>query len=373
MKHKKLFVISLSVAALLALFAVAWLQGATPTPTYNLLATIAVPGGLIQFDITQVDPQARRFYLADAGTSKGAGRVDVIDTQTNKYLYGIPAIGSQNNALGFAGFTGMRQKNGPNGIALIPDLNQIYAGDGDNSVKVVDLANRAIIATIPLGGINRADELAYDPLDHIVMVGTPGDPQPFLTFISTVTQTVLGKYTYPVTQAIANGGGLEQPVWNPLDDKFYISVPATNTGTGSIDVFDPVKMTLVRSIPQNICSPAGLVITPYQHLMTSCGVIVDARSGNTIASINGVAGDQIWYNPGDNRYYFGNANLAAVDAETRQLIIANNARSPYLPSPGGHTVGVDPNNNHIFAPVTATANQDCRDPGTGCIKVFGVM
>ncbi len=371
MKHKKLFVISLSVTALLALLAVAWAQGPTPTPTYKLLAAIGVPGGIIQFDITQVDPQARRFYLADAGTKKGAGRVDVVDTQTNTFLYGIPAIGST-NAIGFAGFTGMRQKNGPNGIALIPDLNQIYAGDGDNSVKVVDLAARAVVAIIPLGGKNRADELAYDPVDHIVMMGTPGDDPPFLTFISTITQTVLGYYRYPPSQGLANGGGLEQPLWNPLDDKFYISVPATNTSSGSIDVFDPVKMTLVRSIPQNICSPAGLTLTPFQHLMTSCGVIVDARSGNTIAAITGVAGDQINYNPGDNRYYFGNANLAVVDAETKQLIIANNARTPFLPSPGGHTLGVDPINNHIFAPVTPTAGQDCPDPTLGCIKVFGV-
>jgi hypothetical protein len=100
--------------------------------------------------------------------------------------------------VGFAGNTGSGATSGPNGVVAIPYLNQLYVGDGDSTVKVVDLTAKAIIASIHTGGSFRADELAYDPVDHIVMIGNPDDSPPYLTFISTDTQTVLGTIFYPL-------------------------------------------------------------------------------------------------------------------------------------------------------------------------------
>ena len=37
--------------------------------------------------------------------------------------------------------------------------------------------------------------------------------------------------------------------------------------------------------------------------MTSCGAAIDARDGTNLASVTLSAGDEIWFNPGDNRYY----------------------------------------------------------------------
>jgi hypothetical protein len=42
---------------------------------------------------------------------------------------------------------------------------ELWAGDGDSTVKVVDLTNNSIVATISTGGKFRADEMAYDPKD----------------------------------------------------------------------------------------------------------------------------------------------------------------------------------------------------------------
>jgi hypothetical protein len=349
MKHNKPFAFSLLAGAFLTLSVVASAQ-----PTYTQIATIKIPGDLPSFDIVWIDPATQRLYLADRGNAGGQGRIDVVDTNTNTFLYSIPTTKGE---VGFVGNIG-RGKSGPNGVVLVPQLNQLYVGDGDSTVKVVDLAAKAIVATIPVCGTattvacsspkKRADELNYDPQDRIIMIANPNDDVPFVSFISVDTQTVVGQYLYPRQGAAQNpngGGGLEQPVWDPLNDKFYITVPATDSGSGSVDQFNPKTFAREKSysVPQCASGPAGLVITANQRLMTSCGVLLDARSGNIFAAPIGLDSDEIWYNPGDNRYYFG-TSASVVDAETNQLV-AN------LPGPTGSRIAVDPNNNHAFTPV----------------------
>src|ERR1035438_929486 len=179
---------------------------------YQLSTTIPLASNLQSFDISWIDQESQRFYLADRGNGAGQGRIDVIDTSQSTFLYSIPTSSSE---VAFAGVltavTPGCTISGPNGVVAIPLLNQLYVGDGNSTVKVVDLAAKAVVATIPTGGKCRADKLAYDPLDHIIMIANPSDNPPFVTFISTDTQTVLGRYTYPSTQT-----GLEQSVWNPL-------------------------------------------------------------------------------------------------------------------------------------------------------------
>jgi len=331
MKYKTRFTFPLLVIGTLS----AAVYGQSPIPTYQQIAKIAIPGGLGSFDIAWVDPGSQRFYLADRSATAGTGRIDVIDTQKNTFLYSIG---------GFVGVVPGAGKSGPNGVVAIPQLNQLYVGDGDSTVKVVDLTAQKVIATISTGGTARADELAYDPLDHIVMIGNPNDNPPFLTFISADTQKVLGRYTYSSGQSVANGGGLEQPVWNPLTKRFALSVPASNSSIGEIDIINPITMLVEQSFPTAACSPTGLAITPNQRLITACGMILDARNGTIYATITGASSDEIWYNPGDDRVYFG-SNGAVVDVESRQLVA-------YFAGAAGHTIAVDPNNNHIFAPVT---------------------
>jgi hypothetical protein len=86
-----------------------------------------------------------------------------------------------------------------------------------------------------------------------------------------------------------------------------------------------------------------------------------------------VSGDEIWYNPGDDRVYFGSDNVAVVDASTYDLVRMSGSAvyfglstatidtSPYKvltylipfpPTPGvSHTLAANSSNNHIFVPV----------------------
>lgn len=325
----------------------------TPLPDYQLINTIPLASNLQSFDISWIDQNAQRFYLADRGNGKGQGRIDVIDTSVagGAFLFSIPQTGSE---YGFAGIVPATTPGcsigGPNGVLAIPLMNQLYVGDGDSTVKVVDLAAKAVIATINTGGKCRADELAYDPLDHIIMITNPSDNPPFVTFISADTQQVLGRYTYPSTQA-----GLEQPGWNPQTYRFLMSVPAVAPAKGgTVDEFDPLTMMRTNSYSIS-CSPAGLAVGPLQRVMTSCGASIDGRNGTSLGNATLSSADQIWFNPGDNRFYFGNANVGVIDADTMQFL-------GYITDTGGHTLAVDSNNNNIYVPVT----------GVG-VKVFALV
>src|SRR5258708_36969404 len=88
------------------------------------------------------------YYLADAGNA----RVDLIDAKTNTFL---GAIG------GFTGFHGNIETQGPAGL-LTDNLYQLWVGDGNSTVKVIDLFSRSIVATIATGGQMRAAERAHD-------------------------------------------------------------------------------------------------------------------------------------------------------------------------------------------------------------------
>lgn len=320
---------------------------------YAKVATISIPKPPVSFDIAWVDPGSHTFYLADR-TNAG---VDMIDTTSNKFL---GTIG------GFIGVKGGSSTSGPDGVLVIGDRNELWAGDGDSTVKVVDLKSRAIVASISTGGTKRADELAYDSADGIILIGNDSDNPPFLTFISVTSRTVVGKISYP------NATGLEQPVWNPTNDMFYVSVPATKTNPGGeINVIDPKSMKIVQVFPLTNQNPNGLALGPNQQLLIGQSadglkaggkaqtIIIDAVSGKVVARIPQVGGeDQVWYNPGDNRYYIG-ANHMTTDGtksgtEISVLGIIDAATNLWIENvptgPNSHNVAVDPSNNHVFVP-----------------------
>ena len=353
-----------SVLIWLVCLAVAWsaMTFTARGQAYTRLTVISLPNvppakGNFSYDIGWVDPGPHRYYLADR-TNKG---IDTIDTTTNNYLKTL-AAGQ------FEGFTGNPDTSGPDGVLLVAEDQQLWVGDAHSLVKVVDVASGSIVATISTGGENRADELAYDPQDHLILIANDADDPPFLTFISTTSRKVVGQILY--RQAT---GGLEQPVWNPANDMFYQAVPATKANPGGeIDRIDPKTMKLAAIYAVKDCNPAGLTLGPQQHLLMGCSgdpiaagahaqvLVMDATDGSIVATITQVGGsDQVWYNPGDNRYYTASRYmtstglkggtptpvLGVIDAATDQWI-AN------LPTgTGAHSVAADPGNNRVFVPV----------------------
>jgi YVTN family beta-propeller protein len=156
MNKRTICILTVAAAAMACLLVGAFAQ--SNAPNYQLLTTIAVPGGLAGFDISWADGSNQRYYLADHTATPGTGRIDVVDTQAMTLLGTIPGFAGTvpNPAPGCSA-------SGPTGVVAIPLLHQLYVGDGDSSVKVVDTVALTVINKIPTGGNCRADDLLTTP------------------------------------------------------------------------------------------------------------------------------------------------------------------------------------------------------------------
>jgi hypothetical protein len=141
--------------------------------------------------------------------------------------------------------------SGPDGVLVTAD-NQIWASDGDSTVKVIDIGTRNVVDTISTGGKFRCDEMSWDSADHILAVANNADTPPFLTLINTDTHQVLKKITFDGTNGTPDAtNGLEQSQWSPTTGVFYVSVPkvGADVAQGGVSVIDPSSMSVVATHP----------------------------------------------------------------------------------------------------------------------------
>jgi len=359
MLHKKLLAVPALALAALIVFAVGHTAYADDEGPYQKIATISVPSGFAfpggGFDISWVDPVIGRDYIADRGNSLATPKpippgIDVIDTRQDKFLFNIPLASAANGVLVF------RSDDGNNGSA-----GTLAAGLANSSLIFIDLANPfATPLAVPTGGNHRADELAYDPIDHVIVVANDQDtPHPFVTFVSTDTHALLGKIIYDGSspQNPLSTGGIEQPVWDGAKKKFFIAIPSTkNNPLGEIDEIDPVSRVITQVFPTT-CGPAGLALIPGQRLISSCGDVLKLPQGTVVTTVPGVSpADEIWYNPGDERVYFGGiltspvaSGLPSWDVVPGGLPWTGHFTPP--PAQFSHSIAADSENNHIFVPV----------------------
>ncbi|MGH9497105.1 MAG: hypothetical protein ACRD3B_19070, partial [Candidatus Sulfotelmatobacter sp.] len=148
------------------------------------------PTSLRFFDVSWNDNSKQRYYLADRTNNA----IDLVDSATDTFL----------GFIGKGHYTGsrpcpndpkdMRLCAGPNGV-VTDDLGHVWSGDGDaNIIEADDKPGTAIIRSIPTGGKGRIDELAYDPIDRILLAENDGDSPPYVIFISVTDGSVLGRY-----------------------------------------------------------------------------------------------------------------------------------------------------------------------------------
>jgi hypothetical protein len=349
----------------------------------GLLATIVVPpdakanpSGLLKFfDIGFVDPKSQRYFLADRSN---AG-VDEFDAATHVFLRRVGGFAGQKfKADGSAD----NDHSGPDGVVAIHSRHQVWAGDGDSTVKVIDLRTHEIVDSISTHGSARADEMAFDGRDDILLVVNNADSPPFVTLISTKpSHAVLGRITFDAALGAPFGvtaftDGLEQPAFDRAAGVFYLSVPELDgdAAKGAIAVIDPRTQMVTALHRIEDCHPAGLALAPGGRLLAGCSdpsrsLILDATTGAVLSTVTQVGGsDEVWFNRGDGQFYLAARNspggpvLGVIDAAsgsfTTKVPTATNA----------HSVAANRRNNHVFVPLTP--NPQC---GNGCIGVYGIM
>jgi len=362
MKHKNLFALTGLVVAVMALCPRLYAAGPDKDKLapYKLIDTISIPDGLVGFDISWVDSESGRYYLADRGnaaaTPQVAPSIDVIDTKRDEFLYKITLSSAPNGVLAI-------RRPGDDDEADQPGV--LVVGTLDSHALFIDLAHPfATPLSVSTGGNHRADELAYDPVDHVILIANDQDtPAPYITFISTASHAVLGKIVYDGTLGNPKStGGIEQPVWDGVHKRFYISIPSTQANpSGEVDEINSKTMEITAVFPTT-CGPAGLALIPGQRLMTSCGDVLKLPSGTVVQTVTGVGGDEIWYNLGDQRVYFGGgtnrisvsvvSGLPLFDLITTLTVGVPAVVLPPAPAHTTHSVAADSELNRIFVPVS---------------------
>jgi hypothetical protein len=390
-KHWRSWVWAAVVAAGLPfLGGAAWAQGqaaADPNaPALRLIKLIPINGTaanrstrMFSFDISWVDPTTGLYFLADRSNAA----LDVVDTNTDT-LFG--QIGGP--SVGFAGDTGSTATSGPNGVTVAPNLPCIFATDtaATGGGRVVSFNSSVsfttLVSSVNTGGTARADEMAFDPLDRVILAINNADTPPFATLISVsaTCQLTLGtKILLNAANHVNATNGAEQPVWvGGSTQRFFLSVPQFDGVASRGGVVQITARGVIEGIYQvNFCSPAGLTVGPNGDLLVGCNTIFDL-SGNTctavvpapgtsaapatctgianpqaaicnpsrgcspatgsLLSVPGVGGgDEVWFNSGDQNYYVTGGNdpvgpVFGVVASGANTLVTPNTLTQLVPT-----------------------------------------
>jgi hypothetical protein len=405
--------------------------GAPASGHTRCVTAIHVPGQPLQsFDISWVDAKTSRYYLADRANAA----IDVVDTGSLKVvaqLGGFVGIVIKNGAVD-------NSHSGPDGVTT--HGRWLYAGDGNSTLKVFDLmappasAQKASIST---GGTTRVDEMALTADGKLLLAVNNAEDPPFGTLFKangdagTNSVSIITKVTIDPTILPPNNGlGFEQSVWDPRTQRFYASLPiiANNppscslsgggtpcsggmvvidptilsSPTAVIGAFDPLAN--VGVVPLNACGPNGITLGTHGNLLLGCtpgnyppdttSLVINGVTKNyaTVANITG--SDEVWFNPGDDRYYLG-ASKALKPAGSplgsgAVLGIVNDSSvlvKTIPQSSNSHSVAADEKRNLIFVPQVAfgviggdtnttagantpTVGQLLCGTNSGCIAVY---
>ncbi len=346
---------------------------AIPVPVSAVNGT---SGAMYSFDISFVDPATGTYYLADRSNKA----IDVLKENTGV----VTQISPNNGHAPFAGFVpcvpplGANDCAGPNGVvAAFPWL---FVTDANSRVLTFDLRTSPPMTVSEVNALpaekTRADELAYDPRDGLLLVINNASEPPVGTLIKvdkanghlSVVKNIFFD-TKPGHSGVDATNGAEQPVWDPGTGKFYLSIPQigptlSHGGVLRISTTGTVEATY----PVEFCSPAGLALGPKQDLLVGCNtvfdtaggvwtgnadrdansakpryVILDAKTGDIDKILFNVGpGDEVWFNKGDGNYYTASSGspLAPNAITPARAPIGTATTAPVNVSQGAAVLGV---------------------------------
>jgi len=355
------------------------------------IAAIGVPGTsdanpFVNFDQARVDTKLQLLFVS----SRSSKAVAIIDARTDREVGETAPV--------FAGVGIDSPHSGPDGSVVAG--HYLFAGDYPSTVRVFDLSKSLSsppeVAEIQTGGMYRADEMDYDPVDRVVIVSNGDSTPAFVTLISSATFKILKQVTFDGTNGTPDTsvGGIGSVLYDSRTHKFLISIPEVGSDltAGAVAEMDPVtgQVTQVFS-GLNDCMPSGMAQGPGENVLVTCDpgfpapdpvqfaprtYVINGRTGAILANLTQVGGvDYGAYNPADHHYYLGARDyftsptattaspvLGVIDADTNQWI------ENYPTGTDAHSVTVNPFNNQIFVPIE-DPNPLC---GTlpGCVSVF---
>ncbi len=382
-------------------------------------------GALYSFDISFVDQSTQTYYLADRSNVV----VDVVHAAAAIFAGQFSATPPFRGFLpcgvgdGNPPSPGANDCAGPNGVvAAFPWL---FVTDANSRVVTIDVRSGHTVGDVvtKAGDPTRADELAYDPRDGLLLVINnvqfTGHP-PFATLVSvnqaTGSLTVVQTITLDAAHGVDAQDGAEQPVWHPRTGKFFLSIPqiGPDEKVGGVVRIDPFSGAIEKTYSIEFCGPAGLTVGPRDELLVGCNkvfdtagnlwsttgsvtaapkeVILNVRTGDTKDVLGVGAGDEVWFNEGDGNYYAtgsgspfrplpaatskGATPLGVINAHDGKLIqsvptynvpaVTTGPVANQHPASTAHSVAANAANNLVFVPLGAnSAFSAFAGPGGG--------
>ena len=209
------------------------------------------PGGAFtSFDISFADPVTGNIFVADRSNAS----VDIFSGSSLTFL---------GRANGFTGQQATTSVSGPDGVLTVTSggITTLYAGDGNSTLKVFDATNPAapiLQQSISTGGTTRVDEMAFSPLTDQVLAANNAETPAYGNLFSTTdghspAALTIRPIAVPAGQGGIDGGGMEQPAWNPNTGTFFVSIPRW---PGPItQVGSPRSALLARFCERSISEP----------------------------------------------------------------------------------------------------------------------
>jgi DNA-binding beta-propeller fold protein YncE len=251
----------------------------------KVLSLVNSPNMRWSVDINWFDPATEKLYLAD----RNNGGVDVIDTKTETVVgFAGGFVGTNCPLPSTAGCLPAPPANsaGPNGVLTTTSPHQLWAGDGNGDIRVYSLDSNGlptpdghtplkVISHLdpayvalrgPLGAQRRADELAYDPDDQLILMAWDDDLDLFIALISVSSNPnnikVVKTISFKTPNCPAFGGcataGIEQPAYDPKSNSFYLAVPAsTGHPNGEIVRINPKTLAVDGAFDTTGTAPAA--------------------------------------------------------------------------------------------------------------------
>jgi hypothetical protein len=190
--------------------------------------------------------------------------------------------------------------------------------------------------------------------------------------------------------------GLGGAAFNPFHNTFYVfnsnctvssSPTQASTAVGCIDEVDPQignpnGPIVIAVVPILNCMPTSMAQGPGHDFLIGCAghdgtqfppleAILDGTTNQILANITEVGGvDEVWYNPGDNRYYTASRDMpngpvmGVIDAASRLWLVNVTTGS------NSHSVAANQFTNQIFVP-TQAGPLCTTQSANGCIAVYG--
>ncbi|MGI9075532.1 MAG: YncE family protein [Bryobacteraceae bacterium] len=280
-------------------FVISNAQGQTNAPL-KLIGEIPLPNVEGYFDHMAVDVKGQRLFIP----GEHQRTIEVIDLRTDTVLHSITGFGGD-----------------PRKTVYLPETNEIWVDDGDDTVKAFSGDNYQLVKNIPLGGHDAAvgsrrvpDNGVYDSATGLFYLGTRTDSFKDTTVKGSIEIVDIknGKYIGGIEVDGRNPAGL---VLDPTSSKLFVVMGDTS----QVVVIDRGKRAVLASWPiTGGPEPHAVALDPANHRLLIGSrvkrghlykpgkmVVMDSESGKVREAIDTEGGvDEVVFDAPSKRIYF---------------------------------------------------------------------